>query len=52
MGHVPKPGEFIERDGIRVEVLASDDLRVEQVRMAPASREAAPAAEAEEPEQS
>jgi CBS domain containing-hemolysin-like protein len=33
MGHVPKPGEFIERDGIRVEVLASDDLRVEQVRM-------------------
>ncbi len=38
MGHVPKPGEFIERDGIRVEVLASDDLRVEQVRMSPVSR--------------
>ncbi len=33
MGHVPKPGESIERDGIRVEVLASDDLRVEQVRI-------------------
>ena len=38
MGHVPRPGEFIERDGIRVEVLASDDLRVEQVRMAPLPR--------------
>jgi CBS domain containing-hemolysin-like protein len=36
MGRVPKPGEATERDGIRVEVLASDDLRVEQVRMSPA----------------
>lgn len=33
LGHVPKPGEFIERDGIRVEILASDELRVEQVRL-------------------
>jgi CBS domain containing-hemolysin-like protein len=34
LGRVPKPGEAVERDGIRVEVLASDDLRVEQVRIA------------------
>jgi CBS domain containing-hemolysin-like protein len=33
LGRVPRPGESIERDGIRVEVLASDDLRVEQVRL-------------------
>jgi len=32
-GRVPKPGESIERDGIRLEVVASDDLRVEQVRI-------------------
>jgi putative hemolysin len=36
LGHVPKPGESIERDGIRVEVLASDDMRVEQVRLSQA----------------
>jgi len=35
LGRVPTPGETIERDGIRVEVLASDDLRVEQVRLSP-----------------
>jgi CBS domain containing-hemolysin-like protein len=34
LGRVPKAGEFVERDGIRVEVLASDDLRVGQVRIA------------------
>jgi len=33
LGRVPKAGEFVDRDGIRVEVLASDDLRVEQVRI-------------------
>lgn len=33
LGRVPKPGEFVDRDGIRLEVLASDDLRVEQVRI-------------------
>ena len=33
LGRVPKPGEFVDRDGIRAEVLASDDLRVEQVRI-------------------
>lgn len=47
MGHVPKPGEFIERDGIRVEVLASDDLRVEQVRMSAAAPAVAQAEESE-----
>lgn len=33
LGRVPKPGEVVIRDGVRIEVLASDDLRVEQVRM-------------------
>ena len=33
LGRVPSPGEFVERDGLRVEVLASDNLRVEQVRL-------------------
>jgi CBS domain containing-hemolysin-like protein len=31
LGRVPKAGETIERDGIRAEVLASDDMRVGQV---------------------
>jgi putative hemolysin len=33
LGRVPKAGEVVERDGVRIEVLASDDLRVEQVRI-------------------
>jgi len=33
LGRVPKPGEMVDRDGIRVEVLASDEWRVEQVRI-------------------
>jgi len=33
LGRVPKSGEFVDRDGIRVEVLGSDDLRVTQVRI-------------------
>ena len=33
LGRVPKAGETVERDGIRVEVLASDELRVAQVRL-------------------
>jgi putative hemolysin len=36
LGHVPKPGEAIERDGIRVEVLASDEMRIERVRLSKA----------------
>jgi CBS domain containing-hemolysin-like protein len=33
LGRVPKAGEVVDRNGIRVEVLASDDLRVDQVRI-------------------
>jgi CBS domain containing-hemolysin-like protein len=33
LGRVPKPGEFVDRDGLRIDVLASDDLRVAQVRL-------------------
>ncbi len=33
LGRVPKSGEVVDRNGIRVEVLASDDLRVGQVRI-------------------
>jgi CBS domain containing-hemolysin-like protein len=33
LGRVPQPGAVVERDGIRIEVLASDELRVEQVRV-------------------
>ena len=33
LGRVPKAGEAVNRDGIRVEVLASDELRVGQVRI-------------------
>jgi CBS domain containing-hemolysin-like protein len=36
LGHVPKPGEVVERDGLRLEVLASGDLRVDQVRLSQA----------------
>jgi CBS domain containing-hemolysin-like protein len=33
LGHVPAIGEKVEREGIRIEVLASDELRVAQVRV-------------------
>jgi putative hemolysin len=33
LGAVPKAGASIERDGIRLEVVAADDLRVERVRI-------------------
>ena len=33
LGRVPRPGESVERQGVRFEVLRSDDLRVEQVRV-------------------
>ena len=36
MGRVPRPGELIEKEGIRIEVLAGNELRVEQVRVSPA----------------
>ncbi|MGA8028343.1 MAG: transporter associated domain-containing protein, partial [Bryobacteraceae bacterium] len=33
LGHVPQVGEAVERGGIRIEVLAGDERRVEQVRI-------------------
>jgi putative hemolysin len=33
MGRVPKPGDVVERNGIRIEVVSSNELRVEQVRI-------------------
>ena len=33
LGRVPRAGESVERDGLHIDVLASDELRVEQVRM-------------------
>lgn len=33
LGHVPRPGEAVERNGLRIEVLAGNELRVEQVRV-------------------
>ena len=39
LGHVPQAGDSIERDGIRIEVLAGDELKVEQVRVSKAKPE-------------
>ena len=33
LGHVPQVGEAAERDGIKIEVLAGNERRVEQVRV-------------------
>ena len=33
LGHVPQKGECVEREGIRMEVVAGNDLRVEKVRI-------------------
>jgi putative hemolysin len=33
LGRVPQAGEFVERDGIHIDVLASDELRVAQGRV-------------------
>jgi CBS domain containing-hemolysin-like protein len=33
LGRVPKPGEWVDRDGVRIEVLAGDGHRVDQVRI-------------------
>ena len=32
-GHIPQPGEVVEEDGLRLEVLASTDRKVERVRV-------------------
>jgi putative hemolysin len=42
LGHVPHIGEVIERDGIRLEVLAGDELKVEQVRISKVAEETVP----------
>jgi CBS domain containing-hemolysin-like protein len=39
LGCVPKAGEAVERQGVRVEVLASNERRVEQVRVSKVSKE-------------
>jgi len=36
LGRVPQPGETVQRAGIRMEVLAGDELRVKQVRISQA----------------
>ena len=36
LGRVPEAGESIERDGVRIEVLAANELRVDQVRISKA----------------
>ena len=41
LGHVPKVGETVEREGIRIEVLAGNELRLDQLRV---SKIAPPAA--------
>jgi CBS domain containing-hemolysin-like protein len=40
LGHVPKAGETIERNGLRAEVLAADEMRVAQVKLSRAPEEA------------
>jgi putative hemolysin len=43
-GHIPLPGEVVEEDGLRLEVLASTDRRIDRIRvslMSPPSYEAA-----------
>ncbi len=42
-GRVPKAGEMMERDGVKLEILASDERRVERIRL---SRPDEPAEEA------
>ena len=32
-GRVPQPGDVLERDGLRIEILASDERRVESLRL-------------------
>jgi len=38
-GHIPRPGEVIEDDGLRFEVLESTDRRVEKVRVKKATQQ-------------
>ena len=41
LGHVPQVGEAVEREGIRIEVLAGNDLRVDQLRVSKAEEKTA-----------
>ena len=36
-GHIPFPGEVVEQDGLRFEVLAATDRRIDRVRVTLAS---------------
>ena len=38
-GHIPLPGEVVEEDGLRLEVLASTDRRIDRIRVSLAERE-------------
>jgi CBS domain containing-hemolysin-like protein len=40
LGHVPQAGEAAERGGLRIEVLAGDELRVERVRISKSEKTA------------
>ena len=40
-GHIPLPGEVVEEDGLRLEVLASTDRRIDQIRVSLTPPEAA-----------
>ena len=42
LGRVPQPGEIVEKDGVRIEILASDEMRVRQVRVRKAEAAVAP----------
>jgi CBS domain containing-hemolysin-like protein len=47
LGRVPRAGESVERDGIRLDVIAADDRRVERLRVSRADTE--PETEPERP---
>jgi CBS domain containing-hemolysin-like protein len=49
LGHVPHVGEVVERDGIRLEALAGDELKVEQVRVSKAAHETVPESDSSAP---
>jgi len=40
-GHIPLPGEVVEEDGLRLEVLASTDRRIDRIRVSLANAQSA-----------
>lgn len=48
LGRVPRDGEAVERDGVRIEILAANDRRVDRVRLLQASAPEPDAAESVE----